>query len=59
LAATGRQLPAWPATLHDWQSGQLPEAQQTPSAQLPLAHSFGCAQAVPFGRFWQKPPMQV
>ena len=59
LAGTLWQLPACPEMLHDWQSGQLADAQQTPSVQLPLAHSLGCVQAVPLGRFWQKPPMQV
>ncbi len=37
-----------PLMAHDWQSEQDPVLQQTPSMQLPLAHSFGPPQAVPF-----------
>ena len=37
-----------PLRLHDWQAGQLAVLQQTPSTQLPLAHSFPPPQAAPF-----------
>jgi hypothetical protein len=59
LAGTFAQVPPWPEMLHDWQVGQLDEAQQKPSTQLPLEHSMPWAQAVPLAFFWQKPPMQL
>jgi hypothetical protein len=37
-----------PLTLHDWQAGQLEVVQQTPSVQLPVAHSFVAPQVAPF-----------
>jgi hypothetical protein len=37
-----------PLRPHDWQPGQLEVAQQTPSTQLPLAHSFAPPQVAPF-----------
>ena len=35
-------------TLHDWQAGQLDVVQQTPSVQLPAAHSVAAPQVAPF-----------
>jgi hypothetical protein len=37
-----------PLMLHDWHPEQLEVAQQTPSTQLPLAHSFAAPQVAPF-----------
>jgi hypothetical protein len=58
FAGTFWHEPSLPATLHDLQSGQLAEAQQVPSTQLPLAHSTPVAQSAPLVFFWQNPPMQ-
>jgi hypothetical protein len=44
---TFAQVPL-PLTPQDWQPGQLPVEQQTPSIQFPVAHSFGPAQVAPF-----------
>ena len=46
-ALTSAQVPAKPATLHAWQSGQLDDPQQTPSTQLPLSHWLPAAQLPP------------
>jgi hypothetical protein len=46
-SGTLAQVPA-PLTLHDWQAGQLEVVQQTPSVQLPAAHSLAAPQAAPF-----------
>ena len=37
-----------PLRLHDWQMGQLEVVQQTPSVQLPAAHSFAAPHVTPF-----------
>ena len=47
LLATFAQVPL-PLTLQDWQAAQLAVVQQTPSVQLPAAHSFAAPQVVPF-----------
>jgi hypothetical protein len=44
---TFAHVPA-PFTLHDWQAAQLAVLQQTPSVQLPAAHSFAVPHALPF-----------
>jgi hypothetical protein len=59
FAGTFAQVPACPATLHDWQSAQLAAEQQVPSTQLPLTHWLPALHAKPFDFFWQKPPMQL
>ena len=46
-SATLEQVPL-PLSAHDWQLGQLEVVQQTPSVQLPAAHSFAAEQAAPF-----------
>ena len=47
LLATFAQVPL-PLTLQDWQAAQLEVVQQTPSVQLPAAHSFAAPQVAPF-----------
>jgi len=46
---TNVQVPAWPVTLHDWQSGQAAPMvlQQTPSMQRPAAHWLSALQPAP------------
>jgi len=44
---TFAQVP-FPLSAHDWQTEHDPVLQQTPSMQLPLAHSFGPPQVAPF-----------
>jgi len=56
--ATGLQVPADPATLHDVQVPQLAVEQQTPSTQLPLSHSAGAAQICPSRFFPHDPALQ-
>jgi len=46
LLATFAQVPL-PLTLQDWQATQLDVVQQTPSVQLPAAHSFAARQVAP------------
>ena len=46
-AATAKQTPACPVTLHDRQSVQLADAQQVPSTHWPDVHSPPFAQAWP------------
>jgi hypothetical protein len=59
-AATGRQLPCWPAIAHESQLPQLADAQQNPSVQLPLKHSGPATQAAPLAlRFVQTFDIQV
>ena len=60
-ASAGRavQRPFDPARLQALQAPQLPDSQQTPSVQLPLAHSEGSAQVVPLGFRPQAPPRQT
>jgi len=52
-AGIAEQVPALPLTLQDWQSGQLPEAQQTPSVHWPETHSPPAAQLCPL-LFWAR-----
>jgi hypothetical protein len=58
-AGTAAQRPFDPVRLQALQTPQLPDSQQTPSVQLPLAHSFERLQAVPFGFKPQAPPRQT
>jgi hypothetical protein len=44
--ATFPQVP-FPLAAHDWQVEQLEVVQQTPSVQLPAAHSLAAPQAAP------------
>jgi hypothetical protein len=46
-AATGWQDPAVPERLQAWQAPHAPAEQQTPSTQLPLAHSPPVPQICP------------
>jgi hypothetical protein len=55
-AATGAQVPIDPGTLQALQGLQLIAWQQTPSRQLPVAHSEDLAQAAPVARRTQEPP---
>jgi hypothetical protein len=48
-AVTFAQAPKLPATLHDWQVGQLATPQQIPSVQNPEAHSFALPHTAPVG----------
>src|SRR5579863_6484961 len=57
--ATGVQEPALPETLQAWQVGQLGLPQQTPSTQLPLAHSLPAAQIWPGRLRPQVPALQT
>jgi hypothetical protein len=50
-SGTFAHVPMLPVTLHDWQALQLEVAQQTPSTQLPVAHSFPATQVAPFAFF--------
>jgi hypothetical protein len=56
LLATLTQAPALPATLHDWQVGQLALPQQTPSTQFPLPHSWLEKQATPIALTGRQAP---
>jgi hypothetical protein len=47
LSATFEHVPL-PLSAHDWQMPQLEVVQQTPSVQLPTAHSFAAEHAAPF-----------
>jgi hypothetical protein len=48
-----------PFKLHDWQVGQLPALQQTPSVHAPLTHWLPLAQPAPIPFFaTQLPPAQ-
>ena len=58
-AGTGLQAPALPVTLHDAQDAQLADEQQTPSTQLPLAHSVPAAQTCPRRFKPQEPLLQT
>ena len=54
---TGWQLPAFPATAHDEQAGQLEAPQHTCSTQWPLMHWVPSVQAPPLAvRFVHDPP---
>ena len=44
---SGAQVPALPATLQDWQAGQLVLPQQAPLMQLPVMHSLPAEQLLP------------
>jgi hypothetical protein len=55
-AVTGAQAPSEPMTLHAWQGPQVMAWQQTPSVQLPLAHSEAARHAAPGGRSPHEPP---
>ncbi len=44
---TGPHVPAFPVRLQTWQLSQLAVEQQTPSTQLPLAHSVPTEQICP------------
>lgn len=62
----GEHVPIFPATLHAAHCEPQAESQQTPSMQLPVAHSFEPPHDVPFGFFalqWfvaeQKKPVPV
>jgi hypothetical protein len=60
FAATFAHAPAVAPTLHDWQVGQLPTPQQTPSVQNPEPHSLALPHGMPppfFGM--QTPPVPV
>ena len=60
VLATLAQVPALPETLHAWQVGQLAVAQQTPSTQFPLLHSWLEKQATPLALTErQAPPVPV
>jgi hypothetical protein len=58
FAGTGWHVPALPLTAHDRQLGQLPDAQHTPSTQLPLVHSAPATQASPLGFNVHEPDRQ-
>jgi hypothetical protein len=63
FCATGEQIPSAPGRLHAWQSAAFPPPQglpqQTPSTQLPAAHSLAALHAVPgVFRVAQTPPAQ-
>ena len=49
-AATAKQEPWCPVTLHDMQSAQLVDEQQVPSTQFPLAQSPATVQTCPVAR---------
>jgi hypothetical protein len=55
---TGLHAPADPATLHEVQVPQLDDEQQTPSTQLPLAHSAAAPQIWPSRIFPHEPLTQ-
>jgi hypothetical protein len=57
-AGTDVQAPALPLTLHDAQSPQLTDEQQTPSTQLPLSHSLPAPQIWPRRFFPHEPALQ-
>lgn len=60
FTATFAHAPALAPTLQDWQVGQLPTPQQTPSVQKPEPHSLALPQGMPppfFGM--QVPPVPV
>ena len=57
---TAVQAPTAPATLHAWHCPEQLVLQQTPSTQLPDAHSVPAAQAVPFTlRHWPTAPVTL
>jgi hypothetical protein len=45
--------------LHDEQTAQDEDTQQTPSTQLPVEHWPADAQVDPWPSFWQSPPIQL
>jgi hypothetical protein len=49
VPSTATQVPTLPPTSHAWHWPVHAVLQQTPSTQLPLAHSLAAAQLVPFG----------
>jgi len=51
LRPTFAHTPRLPATLHDWQAGQLGDPQQYPSTQLALAHSLPALHEMPLPFF--------
>ena len=58
-AGTGEQVPALPASAHDWQVPVQAELQQTPCAQKPDPQSAATAQVAPIGFFPQLPLVQT
>src|SRR5262245_33333864 len=50
-AGTGEQVPNLPAMLQAWQAPVQAVSQQTPSTQMPLAHSPGAVQSAPIDFF--------
>ena len=56
----GEQVPSWPGTAHELQTGHGPEPQQNPSVQCPLMQSAFVVQVTPFAaRFVHEPLWQL